>query len=98
MGPGLPIPHLDKAAHFSYFFAGGFLFAGCHLRLLQERPDWRKIITAAIIGMAVIGWLDEWHQTFTAGRQGGDLWDWLADVLGGTTGAVVLKSAHRRIK
>jgi VanZ family protein len=36
-----------------------------------------------------VGGLDEWHQTFTPGRSGGDVWDWLADMTGGFIGAFI---------
>lgn len=94
----LPVPHLDKVAHFSYFFSGGILFAGWKRSLHPEAPQWRGIITATIIAMALVGILDEWHQCFTPGRSGADPWDWLADLLGGAAGALAAKSAHHRLQ
>jgi VanZ family protein len=94
---GPEIDHIDKVAHFGYFFGGGLLFAGCLLSLSRKAPDWRKIIGFTVLAMAIIGFLDEWHQTFTPGRSGADPWDWLADLLGGTAGAFFLKSLHRRL-
>jgi VanZ family protein len=93
-----PFPHSDKLAHFSYFAIGGFLFAACHFRLRHSTPAWEKILATAIIGIALIGWLDEWHQCFTPGRSGADPWDWLADLLGGAAGAFLLKSLHHRLQ
>lgn len=97
-GQALPIDHLDKLAHFTYFLGGGILFAGWHFRRQPARPAWGKILAAAIIAMALIGGIDEWHQCHTPGRSGGDVWDWLADLLGGTAGALILKSVHRRLQ
>jgi VanZ family protein len=97
-GPPLPVPHLDKAAHFAYFLCGGFLYAGWHRKLRPQAAHWHKTLGFAIVTMALIGALDEWHQCHTPGRHGGDLWDWLADLLGGTTGAIILKTIHRHVK
>lgn len=93
-----PFPHFDKFAHFSYFAVGGFLFSACHFRLQPGTPVWGKILASAIIAMALIGWLDEWHQCFTPGRSGADPWDWLADLLGGAAGAFALKALHHRLQ
>jgi VanZ family protein len=56
------------------------------------------VIGAAILGMALIGFLDEWHQLSTPGRSGGDPWDWLADLLGGAVGAFIFKAVHVRLR
>ncbi len=83
------IPHLDKLAHFSYFFGGGVLLASF---CLFFRPCWRKtrwkvFIVVVLIG-TIVGRLDEYHQTFTPGRSGNDNADWLADVLGTSAAAI----------
>jgi VanZ family protein len=39
---------------------------------------------------AIIGALDEFHQTFTPGRSGNEPWDWLADVTGGVLAAWIV--------
>jgi len=94
--PGaIQIPHLDKICHFGYFLGGGgLLAAGLYCRR-PEAPHWRLIVLLAVIMAAAVGGLDEWHQTRTPGRSGNDPWDWLADVLGGTAGALVFKRCHR---
>jgi VanZ family protein len=97
-GPPLPVPHLDKAAHFIYFLCGGFICAGWHRKFRPNPTAWGLTISLAIVAMALIGALDEWHQCHTPGRHGGDPWDWLADLLGGTTGVLLLKSIHRQMK
>lgn len=85
---GPEIPHLDKLAHFLYFSAGGVLLAACGLLLMPvlRQQRWRLFwcVTALV---AVIGRLDEYHQTFTPGRSGNDMGDWAADILGGGAGA-----------
>jgi len=93
-----PFPNFDKLAHFSYFFVGGFLFTGWLLRGNPENPSWKLILGTTIIAMAVLGGLDEWHQTFTPERNGNDSWDWLADLLGGSSGAFFFKTIHRKLK
>ena len=89
------IPHLDKFQHFAYFLGGGFFVAGWLFRLRPASPDWKKIIATAIAILAVLGALDEWHQCYTPGRSGADLWDWLADLLGASAGAFILKTIAR---
>ena len=93
-----PIDHFDKLAHFGYFFGGSGLLSAYLFRLRPERPNWKVILSAAIIVIALVGWLDEWHQSFTPGRRGNDPYDWLADVLGAAAGAFAFKRLHRRLK
>lgn len=83
---GPEIPHLDKVMHFGYYMGGAFLFT-THL-LLKHGPGVHAIIRVVtpILLFAVIGALDEYHQTFTPGRSGNDPFDWLADLLGASTG------------
>ena len=96
IAPPLAIPHFDKIEHFGYFLGGGVLIAGWLLSLRPVCPAWPRILATTIIALAIIGCLDEYHQCFTPGRSGADPWDWLADVLGATTGAFVLKTLSRR--
>jgi len=89
---GPEIPHIDKVMHFGYFMGGAFLFT-THL-LLKHGLGAHAIIRVVtpILLFAVIGALDEYHQTFTPGRSGNDPFDWLADLLGAATGTFL---AHR---
>lgn len=94
-----PINHFDKIAHFGYFFGGsGLLCAYLFLRKPAAPVRWKSLITTAVIVMAIVGILDEYHQSFTPGRSGNDPFDWLADVLGGTVGALVFKRVHHLLK
>lgn len=97
---GKPIPgdHTDKLLHFLYFFAGGVLFTGWRFFLNPGRPDWRKIIPAAIIVIALVGVIDEWHQCYTPGRSGGDVWDWTADLIGAIAGSIAFRAIHHRLQ
>jgi len=98
VGPAIALEHADKLLHFGYFLVGGVLMAGWRFRLQPAEPDWPRIIIGTTAAMALAGWIDEWHQTFTPGRSGGDVWDLLADTLGGSAGALVLRAAHPWLK
>jgi len=77
---------IDKIEHTLYFAAGGM----CFLLSLRTAGFARKTTSAILLTAlfcAITGLLDEWHQTFTPGRSGGDVWDWAADTLGGFVGA-----------
>lgn len=91
---GLEIPHIDKVLHFGYFMGGGFMFSAW--QLLKNRtgiPFALRFLIPALI-FAVIGALDEYHQTFTPGRSGNDPFDWLADLLGAITGMIIANRIH----
>jgi VanZ family protein len=79
---------IDKIQHAVYFAAGG----ACFLLGLRLGGGARKTTTAillAVLFCATVGGLDEWHQTYTPGRSGGDVWDWFADMTGGLIGALI---------
>ena len=91
---GPQIPHLDKVVHFVYFMGGAFLFT-IHLLLKHGRAAQAIIrLATPILLFALIGALDEYHQTFTPGRSGNDPFDWLADVLGATAGTFLAHLLH----
>lgn len=97
--PGsLTIPHLDKIAHFGYFFGGGGILTAYLYCRKPSAPNWQRLIALSVISLAFIGGLDEFHQTFTPGRSGNDCWDWLADVLGALAGGFVFKRCHPLLK
>jgi VanZ family protein len=83
-----PFPAVDKAAHFGYFFIGGFLLAGVLRRTLRWR-GW-KLICSVVFVIALIGALDELHQLHIQDRSGGDPADWIVDCAGGAFGALVI--------
>lgn len=84
-GPSFPLK--DKLLHCIYFCGG----ASCLLLALFGKasplPAWRTLALRSLPFTAVIGALDEFHQTFTPGRSGNDPWDWLADITGGLLAA-----------
>lgn len=90
-----PVPYADKVAHFGYFLGGGFLLAWN----LRTYLGWRLgvVVLVALAGMALVGAGDELHQLFTPGRSGADLGDWIADLLGGLTGALSFIFIHGKI-
>jgi VanZ family protein len=93
---GATFPYADKVLHFIYFGIGGFLFMwalSCSLNLSAGR----RLGLAMVVAVA-IGFLDEWHQTFTPGRHGGDFFDFAADVAGGTTGILAAFLIYEWIK
>ena len=89
-----PIPFFDKVCHFGYFFGGGGLLSAYFYSRRPTPPPWRQLILIVVLTLAAVGWIDEWHQTFTPGRSGNDPGDWLADVLGGFAGALVFRRFH----
>ena len=75
---GIPIPHIDKVVHLFLYAVLGWLVT----RTLRTRHF--ASLGAALIGIAVFGVLDEWHQQFF-GRDP-NLVDWIADVIGASLG------------
>lgn len=83
----------DKINHFIAFAAGGWLAASA---LKISRPQARTAlhILVAVALIAAFGALDEALQKFTPGRTGGDLYDWIADFLGASAGALFSRFTH----
>lgn len=87
----------DKFAHFIVYIVGGW-FAASALRVSRPRAAVARQIVLAVIIVAVFGALDESLQTFTPGRTGGDIYDWIADFLGAGVGALLSLAAHERLE
>jgi VanZ family protein len=87
------IPHFDKVLHTVYFLCGGVVF---QLAMRASAPSLspRLLLVIGLLFAALIGALDEYHQTFTPGRTGNDVFDWLADCLGGTLAAYLVNRWH----
>jgi len=99
VGPYMPsVSHFDKVAHFGYFLGGGGLWSAYLFRRSPENPNWRRIFIAAVWVVAAVGVLDEWHQSFTPGRSGNDPFDWMADLLGAGTGALIFRKLHHLLR
>ncbi len=78
----------DKLNHFITFAVGGWL-AACALRASYPRVRVPLLLLLAVALIAAFGVLDEALQTLTPGRTGGDIDDWMTDVLGGAAGALL---------
>jgi VanZ family protein len=78
----------DKLNHFAAFTVGGWLAAGA-VRTSHHTARRSKIVGLAVLLIATFGLLDESLQTITPGRSGADVLDWIADVLGALTGALL---------
>jgi VanZ family protein len=78
----------DKLNHFAAFAVGGWL-AATALQAGRPGGSLRSRILAAILIVAVFGALDETRQLFTPGRSGADFYDWIADFLGASAGAIL---------
>lgn len=87
----------DKLNHFIAFAVGGWLTASA-LRLSRPQASVAGRIVLAIALVAAFGALDEALQTFTPGRTGGDLYDWIADFLGAIAGALSTLTTHARLE
>jgi uncharacterized protein YfiM (DUF2279 family) len=76
---------LDKLAHFTAYA----VLAALALRATLTP---RRVATAAAVlaGIACIGAVDEWHQTFIPGRSMSAA-DWIADVSGALVGIAVVR-------
>lgn len=81
--PGPPevavgIAHLDKVAHFLLYAGQGWFVT----RALRTRRPLTLLM--ALIGVAIFGALDEWHQQYFT--RDPDVLDWIADVIGASAG------------
>ena len=83
----IDVPHLDKVLHFGYFACGAIVSASALYHFKKKSLGAVKIIFACLILGAFVGALDEYHQSWIAGRHGNDPADWLADCLGSLAGA-----------
>jgi len=87
----------DKFNHFVAFAVGGWLAASAR-RLSRPLGNVPRQLVLAIILVAAFGAIDEAFQTFTPGRTGGDLYDWIADFLGAIAGALLTLVTHARLE
>ncbi len=94
--PGQALLVWDKLSHLLAFALGGWL-AATALRVSRPALPVAGALTIAVASVAAFGVLDEAVQTLTPGRTGGDLRDWIADVLGAVIGASLSLLSHRHI-
>jgi len=86
---GPDIPHFDKIVHFGYFLGGAGLFAAWRRFTSPTAPALNIIVLTTLVG-AIVGAIDEYHQSFTPGRTGNDVYDWLADLTGSFAGVCIM--------
>jgi VanZ family protein len=91
------IPHLDKIAHFGFFFGGAGLFCAWLQHSFPKLTSIQSLWITTLIG-AIVGIIDEYHQSFTPGRTGNDVGDWIADLLGSAAGALIMLWVLSRFK
>jgi len=78
------IPFWDKGAHFAIYGGTGFL---CALWRRESGFPAKRAALYAVLFVLAVGAIDEIHQHWIPGRSM-EFLDWLADTLGGGTGAV----------
>ena len=82
--PELPLPFMDKWIHAAAYAVMGWL---AWQAIVHHRPARGALLLAALF-CSGYGVSDEWHQSFVPGRDA-DPFDWLADTIGGATGAMI---------
>jgi len=88
----LTFPHADKLTHAVAFGILGGLLA---IARLPFRLGSIKRVALVTILVAAYGVSDEYHQSFVAGRDA-DVWDALADSIGGVVAALGVTWWQRR--
>jgi VanZ family protein len=90
--PSLKIPYIDKVAHFGFFFVQSVLLS--LLFNFQTRKSYFQIILLSTLLAFAYGGLIEILQNEVFNRTG-DLYDLIADILGGFTGAMTYPTILR---
>ena len=93
--PALTSVVWDKLLHAGGYAVLGILFA---IALHGEGLAPLRSVVLAVLLTSLYAASDEWHQSYTPGRES-DVRDWLADSIGGTVGAAglgVVSTASRR--
>jgi VanZ family protein len=87
MEPYLPTFVLHKLGHFAAYSSGAAILA-LGLRF-STQWSWKKIIMVSVVAVSFYGATDEWHQSFTPGRDPA-VRDWVIDTVSGMAGVGVL--------
>lgn len=85
--PDAAFVFMDKINHFLAYAVGGWLAASA-VRLSRPLSSVAGSIALAVVIVAGFGIADESVQAFTPGRTGGDVYDWIADLIGAAAGAL----------
>lgn len=84
--------HADKVIHFGYFMGISGLI---NLYWVSKNPrSYLSFGWLSMIIVAMLGAFDEWYQSFSPGRSGNDLGDWIADCSGGIVGYLIIRFAY----
>ena len=83
------VPYPDKFAHFGFYGVAGFL---CALWRRESGAGGRRAVVFSALFVVLLGAADEVHQQWIPGRSM-EFLDWVADVAGGTTGALLSTAA-----
>ncbi|MDB9741566.1 VanZ family protein [Akkermansiaceae bacterium] len=94
------IPHLDKVVHFSYFFCGAILVASFFKNEGSVNLSFssKSVLRICVLLGAIVGALDEFHQSFVEGRMGNDPADFTADVIGSYFGGFYALWAQQSLR
>ncbi len=87
----------DKLNHFLAFAAGGWLAAAA-LGASRRGSRVRTRVVFAVLLVASFGAVDEMSQLLSPGRSGGDLYDWIADLIGAIAGALLACFTHALLR
>lgn len=87
----------DKINHVATFAVGGWLAASVIGLVRPTAPAVGRIVVA-VVAIAMFGVVDEAVQTLTPGRSGGDVFDWIADVVGAASGAALSLASFSRLE
>jgi VanZ family protein len=90
--PGKELPDLagrDHYAHFVEFAVLGVFLSIWGANRLRERFSLWMVLLAVMLFVSFYGATDEIHQYFVPGRYC-DLWDWVADTLGGVVSVCLI--------
>jgi VanZ family protein len=79
----------DKVLHFGYFFGGAGLLSAAIFRTRPEMAATRRILIAILV-VALVGVIDELHQSTVPGRDA-TITDFIADTLGAIAGSLVFQ-------
>ena len=91
--PGLPGVGSDKLAHLSEYGVFGILVVRAFYAYGVAA---KRAVTLGILTGSLYGASDEVHQLFTPGRTS-EVWDFAADVLGSTAGALLWYAVVSRL-
>jgi VanZ family protein len=89
-------PHQDKVAHFLGYGFLGALFVRAFWGTRPE-TDWRMLWLLGAACAGLYGLTDEFHQSFVSTRSA-DPADFVADIVGGATGAWLFAWGRCRLK